>query len=306
MMQPRCSRPRRDVGSGVVLSLALLLATACSDSESPSARDAGVEDGATDSGLGADDAAIRDGSTTDASDGGTPHARGPATIPLGTAAELAQPGSYVLLAKTGISNGTGSMISGGHVGLSPAASSFITGFSLIADPSNVYSTSASVVPPGKVYAADGAVPTPANLTSAVLAMEAAYTDGAGRSNPDFLDLSSGDIGGQTLVAGLYTWGGGVTVPADVTLSGGGEDVWIFQIAGDLDVSTAKNVILSGGARARNVFWVVAGQATIHANAHFEGVILSQTGITLQTNASLHGRALAQSLVALDDNAVTAP
>ena len=66
------------------------------------------------------------------------------------------------------------------------------------------------------------------------------------------------------------------------------------------------MILSGGAQAQNIFWQVAGQVTIHANAHFEGVVLSQTAIALQTGASMHGRALAQSEVALDDNAVTAP
>jgi hypothetical protein len=66
------------------------------------------------------------------------------------------------------------------------------------------------------------------------------------------------------------------------------------------------VILSGGAQAKNIFWQVAGRVTIHANAHFEGIIFAKTGITLQTSASLHGRALAQSLVAIDNNAITAP
>ena len=137
-------------------------------------------------------------------------------------------------------------------------------------------------------------------------MQTAYTDAAGRSLPDYLNLGSGNIGGRTLAPGLYTWGTGVTIPNDVTIAGGADDVWIFQISNNLDVSSAKHVILSGGAQARNIFWQVAGQVTIHANAHFEGVILCQTGITLQTNASLHGRALAQSLVAIDNNAITAP
>jgi hypothetical protein len=111
---------------------------------------------------------------------------------------------------------------------------------------------------------------------------------------------------MTLAPGLYTWGTGVTVAADVTVSGSATDVWIFQIANDLDVSSAKKVLLAGGALAKNIFWQVAGQVTIHAGAHFEGVILSQTAISLQTTASLHGRAFAQSLIALDDDAVTAP
>jgi hypothetical protein len=235
-----------------------------------------------------------------------PAGRGPARVELGTTTDLAAPGSYVLLAKTGITNVTGSAITGGHVGLSPAAATFITGFSLIADSTTVFSTSASVVPPAKVYASNYSAPTPSNLTTAVLAMQTAYTDAAGRTTPDFLNLGSGNIGGLTLAPGLYTWGTGVTIPNDVTISGGAADVWIFQVAMDLDVSTAKKVILAGGALARNVFWQVAGQVTIHANAQFAGIILSKTGITLQTNATMKGRALAQSLIAIDNNAITAP
>ncbi len=227
-------------------------------------------------------------------------------VDLGSAEDLAAAASYSLLAKTAITNVTGSAIVGGNVGLSPAAATFITGFSMIADPSGQYSTSVSVVAPGKIYAANYAVPTPSNLTTAVSAMQAAYTDAAGRPTPDYLNLKGGHIGGLTLEPGLYTWGSAVLIPDDVTLSGCPDDVWIFQIADDLDVSAAKNVILSGGAQAKNVFWQVAGQATIHANAHFEGIILSKTGITLQTGASMNGRALAQTMIALDDNMVTAP
>lgn len=255
------------------------------------------------------------GGATAGSDSGTgahgdagrnPLGLGPAPLALGSATDLAAPGSYVLLAKTGITNVTGSAITGGHVGLSPAAASFITGFSLVADPTNVFATSSSVVAPSHVYASDYAPPTPASLTTAVLGMESAYSDGAGRTGPDFLDLSGGDLGGLTLAPGLYTWGTGVTVPTNVTIAGGANDVWIFQIANDLDVSAAQSVILGGGAAARNVYWVVAGEVTVHAGAHVEGVVLSATQITLQTGASLHGRALAQTLIALDDNAITAP
>src|SRR5687767_1680038 len=211
-----------------------------------------------------------------------PSGLGPAPVALGTSSDLAAAGSYVLLAKTGITNVTGSSITGGNLGLSPAAASFITGFAMTADSTNVYATSAAVVSPGKIYAANYAVPTPTNLTSAVLSMQAAYTDAAGRTHPDFLNLGSGNIGSQTLAPGLYTWGTGVTIPADVTIAGGANDVWIFQISQNLDVSTGKRVILSGGAQAKNIYWQVAGNATIHATAHLEGVILAKTGITLQT------------------------
>jgi hypothetical protein len=231
---------------------------------------------------------------------------GPAAVQLGSTSNLAAAGSYVVLAKTGITNVTGSSITGGNLGVSPAAATYITGFSLVADATTVFATSAYVVPPAKIYASNYAAPTPSNLTSAILSMQTAYTDAAGRTKPDFLNLGSGNIGGKTLAPGLYSWGTGVTIPTDVTIAGGANDVWLFQIASDLDVSAAKKVILSGGARARNIFWQVAGQTTIHANAHFEGIILAKAGITLQTTASMNGRALAQTLVALDDNAITAP
>ncbi len=227
-------------------------------------------------------------------------------VELGDPKDLGAAASYVLLAKTAITNATGSLISGGHVGLSPSASTFITGFAMVLHPSGVYSTSVVVAAPGQIYAANYALPTPTLLTTAVLGMQAAYLDAAGRVNPDYVNVNGGDIGGLTLAPGLYKWGSAVSIPNDVTLEGCADDVWIFQISNDLTVSAAKNVILSGGAQAKNVFWQVAGQATIQANAHFEGVLLSQTGITFQTTATLHGRALAQTMIALDDNAVTAP
>ena len=235
-----------------------------------------------------------------------PSGLGPAPVALGSTTDLTAAGSYVLLAKTGITNVTGSVITGGHLGLSPAAATFITGFAMTADTSNVYSTSASVVSPSKIYASNYAVPSPTNLTSAILSMQTAYTDAAGRTHPDFLNLGSGELGGKTLTPGLYTWGTGVTISNDVTIAGGATDVWIFQVAQALDVSTGKRVILSGEAQAKNIYWQVAGAVTFHANSHFEGIILAKTGITLQTTATLHGRALAQTLVALDNNAVTAP
>jgi len=239
-------------------------------------------------------------------DSGTRPRRGPAPVLLGSSSSLSSPGAYALLAKTGITNATGTRISGGHLGVTPAASTSMTGFGLILDSSGTFSTSPSVVPPARVYGAEYTVPTPDNLRLAVLGLEAAYTDGSSRPNPDFLDLSGGNIGGLTLVPGLYKWNSTVTIPSTVTIAGGANDTWIFQITNDVDLTAATNIILSGGAQADNIFWLVAGQVTIHENAHFEGIIISQTAITMQTTASFHGRALAQSLIALDDNAITAP
>ena len=218
-----------------------------------------------------------------------------AAVDLGTA------GNYVILAKTAINNSSTSAVTG-DLGLSPAAASYITGLALTA--ATGYATSSQVT--GKIYAADMASPTPVNLTTAVENMITAYNDAAGRPSPDFSELGTGNIGGQTLLPGLYKWTNTVSLPSDVTISGGENDIWIFQISGDLTVSSAVNVTLSGGAQAKNIFWQVAGEATFGTTSHFEGIILSMTGITFQTGATINGRALAQTAVILDSNAVTQP
>ena len=218
-------------------------------------------------------------------------------VDLGTA------GNYVILAKSGVST-TGTSAITGNIGLSPAAASYITGFGLIMDASNTFSTSALVT--GQIYAADYTPPTPANMTAAVSDMETAYTDAAGRTLPDYTELGAGDITTMTLVPGLYKWGTGVLVSAaGVTLSGGANDVWIFQIAQDLTVANGAIVTLSGGALAKNIFWQVAGQTTLGTTSNFKGIILCQTLIEMQTGATLHGRALAQTAVTLDAATITA-
>ncbi len=213
-------------------------------------------------------------------------------VDLGTAA------NYVILAKTAINNTPISSITG-DLGLSPAATSLITGLALT--DATGYAESEQVT--GSLYAADMADPTPMALTTAVENMITAYNDAAGRSNPDFLELGAGNIGGKTLTPGLYKWTSTVIIPTEVTISGGADDVWVFQIAGDLTMSSAINVILKGGAQAKNIFWQVAGEATFGATSHFEGIILSMTAITFQTGASFNGRALAQTAVVLDGNII---
>jgi hypothetical protein len=220
---------------------------------------------------------------------------GPATVNLRSAAD------FVILAKTGISTtGTTSIV--GDVGISPAAASFITGFGLVYASGATYSTSSLVT--GRVYASDYAPPTPTKMTTAVSDMETAYTDAAGRTNPDHTELGAGDITSMTLAPGLYKWGTGVIISAaGVTLSGGASDVWIFQIAQNLEVAGGAHVTLSGGALASHVFWQVAGQATIGTTAVMQGIILCQTAIVLNTGATLDGMALAQSAVSMDANTV---
>lgn len=234
-------------------------------------------------------------------------AAGPAPVILGTA------GNYAILGETLISTtATAGTAITGDVGISPAAATFIQGFSLTLDPSGCFSTpTPSTLVVGKLYAADyntGGCPTPANLTTAIGDMMIAYADAAGRTTPDFTELGTGLIGGMTLAPGLYKWGTGVTINSDITLNGGPNDVWIFQIAGDLTMASATSMLLAGGALPKNIFWQVGGGTgvAIGTTAHFEGVILATKAITLNTGASGNGRLLAQTAVTLDSNAITQP
>jgi len=223
-------------------------------------------------------------------------AKGPAPVQLGSA------GDFAILAQSAVSTVPSSAILG-DVGLSPAARSYLTGFSETMS-GTTSATSTQVI--GKLYAADMTAPTSTKLTTAIGDMKTAYTDAAGRPTPDFLNLGAGEIGGKTLLPGLYKWNTGVKVSSDVTLAGGPNDVWIFQISGTLTESSAKHVFLSGGASAKNIFWQVAGGATIGTTARFEGIILSKTSVILGTGASMTGRALAQTAVNLDATTITKP
>lgn len=218
-----------------------------------------------------------------------------------TPVDLGASGNYVILAKTAINNSPTSAITG-DAGISPAAESYMTGFALTADVG--FATSDQVT--GRVFAADMVAPTPDNLTTAVENMNTAYNSAAGLTSPDFVELNEGDLGGKTLSPGVYKWTNTVLVPTNLTISGGANDVWVMQIAGNLTVSSDVVLTLAGGAQAKNIFWQVAGEVTIGTGAHFEGIILSKTGITMATDAVLNGRALAQTAVVLDKNVVTQP
>jgi hypothetical protein len=221
----------------------------------------------------------------------TAAAAGPAPVNLGTA------GNFAILSKSGITDVPASAVTG-DVGTSPISGTAITGL-----------TCAEVT--GTIYTVNAAGPAcrvvdPARLTTAVSNMETAYTDAAGRTLPDHTELGAGNIGGMTLAPGLYKWGTGVSITNDITLNGGSNDVWIFQIAQGLTVASGKKVILSGGAQSKNIFWQVGSNAEIGTTAQFNGNILAKTAINLRTGASVNGRALAQTAVTLQSNVVTKP
>lgn len=229
-------------------------------------------------------------------------------VPLGTAGSLGSAASYAILAKSGVATVPTSAVTG-NVGLSPAAKTFLTGWSQADDVTDSFATSAQVAAPYRLYAANNSGGTTSvDLTAAVLSMEAAYTDAAGRPagvGPN-LNLGGGTVAGQNLAPGTYTWGTNVNITTDLTLTGSATDVWIFQIAGTLDLDAGKQVLLTGGAQAKNIFWVVADVVTLKAGSHIEGIILAQTNIAMVAGASANSSLLAQTAVTLDANTVTQP
>ena len=224
---------------------------------------------------------------------------GPGKVDLKTA------GDFVILTKSGIST-TGATSITGDIGVSPAAASAITGFDLIMDTDG--QSSSTPIVNGKVYASDYADPTPAKLTTAVSDMETAFTTANGLTEPaPIVDLYAGDISGRTLAPGLYKWSTGVLVTSEgVTLSGGPNDTWVFQISQDFTVNNSAAITLEGGAKAENIFWVVSGQATLGTDSDVKGNILSQTLISLNTGAKVTGRLLAQTAVTLNASTVVLP
>ena len=224
-------------------------------------------------------------------------AAGPATVNLGSA------GNFTVLSKSAIST-TGTTSITGDIGVSPAAATYMTGFSQTMNSSNKYATSIYVT--GKMYAANYAVPTPSYMTTAVSDMQTAYVDAIGRSLPDSTNFNSGNLGSQSLVPGLYKFTTGVTIPTNLTLTGGPNDIYIFQIDGNLDISSATSIILSGNASPSNIFWAVAGTTTLNTTSTFEGIILAGPGtstIAMNNGATLHGRALGQKDITLDANTI---
>lgn len=210
---------------------------------------------------------------------------------------LGSSGTFAILSKTGITDVYASAITG-DVGTSP-----ITGAAL-------HLTCGEVT--GNVYVVDAAGPLPCaindatKLTTAVGDMQTAYSDAEGRVLPDVNELGAGEIGGLTLVPGLYKWGTDLLVSTDVTLSGGPNDVWIFQVAGQLKQASATRVTLAGGALPKNIFWQIADSASIGTTAHFEGILMGKTLAAVNTGASVNGRLMAQTAVTLQMNAITQP
>ena len=209
-------------------------------------------------------------------------AAGPAPVNLGSTS------NFTILAGAAITT-TGGGIIHGDVGAYPIAGSGIG------------------IPPeqvnGIIYARDetgtqapNVVIDPDLLLAAKGDLTIAYNDAAGRTpvpSGDFLNPQGGNLGGLTLVPGLYkiTTTAYIT-GADLTLAGGPNDVWIFQCGQDLQVGSGIKVILAGGAQAQNIFWQVTTEAVLDTSSDFKGTIMADQSVVMKTSSTMEGRALA--------------
>ena len=203
-------------------------------------------------------------------------------VPLNSA------GNFLVLAGSTVTNTGPTILTGGNLGLSPGSA--VTGF-----------PPGTLTPPAVMFVAD---PTSAQ---AQLDLTAAYNYAAGVQGAAVLP---GDMSGLTFTPGVYKTSSTIQLSAgNVTLDaqGNANAVFIFQVGSTLTTIGSTQVILAGGAQAKNIFWQVGSSATLGTNSVFRGTILALQAITLQTGATLQGRALARNAaVTLDSNTVTAP
>lgn len=228
-----------------------------------------------------------------------------------SAVDLGTATNFAVLTKAGITSVAPCIITG-DIGVSPIAATAMTGFALVADSSNVFSTSVQVT--GKIYAADYFPPSPATMSTAISDMETAYTDAASRATSSAANLNvlAGLIGGHTFTEGVYTFGSAVSFDADIYLNGTATSVFIFQTTNGVLVGPATSVILvddgTGGGipQASNIFWQMASDLEVGTTSHMEGTFLVKTAVKFKTGSSLNGRILSQTAAALDQTTVTQP
>lgn len=191
-------------------------------------------------------------------------------------------GNFAVLAGTTVTN-TGPTWITGQLGVAPGTA--VTGF-----------------PPGTsgVQHKNDAVAITAQTD-----LTAAYTNAAGQPCPGGNDKSGVNLGGLTLIPGVYCQTTAPTLTGTLTLNGSG--VYIFQIGSTLVTAPGATVVLTGGAQPCQVFWQVSSSATIATSTTFVGTIMALTSIGMQTGATLQGRALARNgATTLDTNTITQP
>jgi DNA-binding beta-propeller fold protein YncE len=193
--------------------------------------------------------------------------------------------NFAVLGASTVTN-TGSTVLTGDLGVSPGTS--ITGF-----------------PPGTVVG--GTIDSAdAVATQAQSDVATAYANLSSQACTATYGVPT-DIGGQTLAPGVYCFTTSVQLTGTLTLNGGGDPnaVWIFKSGTTLITASKASVVLTNGAQQCKVFWQVGSSATIGAGSSFIGTILASASITLGTDATVAGRALAENgAVTMDSDTVS--
>jgi hypothetical protein len=196
-------------------------------------------------------------------------------------------GNFAVLAGSTVTN-TGGTVVTGDLGVSPGSS--VTGF-----------------PPGSVVGTQHVNDAAANQGK--LDLTTAYNDAAGRTLCR-TTLPAINLGGKTLAPGLYFNASALEISSGtLTLDAKGDPsaIFIFQTAKTLTTSPGLGIVLKGGAKASNIFWQVGTSATLATTSTFYGTIMADQSITLNTGATLNGRALARiAAVNLNASNVTRP
>jgi hypothetical protein len=220
----------------------------------------------------------------------------PVTVPLG----VAEP--FAVLGGAGISDVPTSVING-DVGVSPGPGTSITGLTC----AEVTGTTSSVDASGPLPCR---VTNPGMLTTATTNVTAAFGDAAGRTPDSTLAGADNQLGGQTLVPGVYRFGHATTanLVGNLTLAGNADAVWIFQATSDLVTAASSTVTLTGGAQSCNVFWQVASTTMLNASSTFRGTILAHDVLAVLANVTIDGRLLdnAPGAVTLISDTITKP
>jgi hypothetical protein len=223
-------------------------------------------------------------------------AKAAAVVPLGTAQ------SFAILAGSAISDTNPPSTIIGNVGLSPATGANITGL-----------TCASVT--GVIYAVDAAGPAPCAVDAPALVgtakndLTAAYLNAAAQPPDTVFAAGDNQLGGKTLVPGVYQLGAASTANliGNLTLSGDGNSVWVFQATSTLVTASASSITLTGGAQACNVFWQVTSSATLNSGSSFVGTIMALTSISVFGGVTIDGRVLARNAaVTIAGDSISAP
>ena len=205
--------------------------------------------------------------------------------------------SFAVIAYTSITSAPTSNITG-KVGLKPGTRSLI----------NLNPATEVVGGLDEIYAGDDVGDPSDYMNMAREDLIGAYREIVSRpADQDKVEAYKGNPSGKILPPGIYKWSNGVTINSDITLEGSATDFFIFQITGDMSIAPKVRIVLSGGARAKNIYWQVSGKVDLGSASVVQGTIMSQLTLEMKPLAQLNGRALVKNgRVLLSQNVITKP